>query len=448
MKTIVYLSFNTSSFGYHGYTVTDTPVKQFSLPADFTLTEEGYGDKVKGPNKVSVGQIFDGFCVHGEVHANSNDAEVAAVAQSLKKLVEFAPASRITLYVESGFVIRALKDWVSNWELNQWKKRDGAVISFAKDFKTILSLQSQSTIEIKQTPLLYGFTFSALLLKIAANRSEQQNTHYDSFSTTPVERYYKKESSEPTLFFYPKIYALTRQDSEHNIYVVGKPSADDKGYSVLGRKGPTTAWGVVILPKPSNALTSIIERLMDYDQETATLVAIDAKLSLRPAVQDALTNYGKYCLSRFDNVKLDLVFGEETTKLAEEFTNLQHTILFYNEAKGLLAHMSSLDSGLYERTSLVPLLFDPVKTTLQLKKEIGVGYTTLTLPEGFYRKPHKLILGIDLPDRNTLKRLEQQIEVMDIINTTKEEPLKRYFIYIELKDGSKGFFQNHTSLLV
>jgi hypothetical protein len=309
-------------------------------------------------------------------------------------------------------------------------------------------LQAQAVIEIKQTPHLYGFVYSSLLLKIAANRSEQHNTHYDSFSTAAVERYYKKESSEPTLFFYPKIYAVTRQSGDHNVYVVGKPSADDKGYSVLGRKGPTTAWGVVVLPKPSGALTDIIARLMDYDQEVATLVAIDAKLSLRPATQDALTKYGKYCLSRFDNVKLDLVFGDETTKLAEEFTNPQHTPLFYNEAKGLLTHMSGLDSGLYERTSLIPLLFDPVKATLQLKKEIGVGYTTLILPEGFYRKPHKLILGIDLPDRNTLKRLEQEIKVIDIINTTKEEPLKRYFIYIELKDGSRGFFQNHTSLLV
>jgi hypothetical protein len=86
------------------------------------------------------------------------------------------------------------------------------------------------------------------------------------------------------------------------------------------------------------------------------------------------------------------------------------------------------------------------KGTLKLKSDFGSGVTSFTVPcnyadedKSVKSEPLSLFLGIDLPDRNTLKKLEKMNPKIQLLSW-KESPLAfRYVAYVTC-DSGKGIW--------
>jgi ribonuclease HI len=74
----------------------------------------------------------------GEISTTNNRMEILAVIESLKKLKE---PCEVDLYSDSQYVVDAfLKDWITNWQNNNWKTANKSLVKNVDLWEELLSL--------------------------------------------------------------------------------------------------------------------------------------------------------------------------------------------------------------------------------------------------------------------------------------------------------------------
>jgi len=466
-------------WGVHGYMFENVTPKKGAGNLTHILTSSGYVPKVEKATtafmEVQPIKYFDFFGSSTDKGSN-NVAELEAARNALVKANEFDVDS-VAIYTDSEYVRRGVEEWSPTWIKKNWIKSDGAPVPNATYWKQLISeiesLKNKGVdvkiFWVKGHNNVLGNTIADKLASIGSTYSSQ-NQLRNEFNISDVEGYWKVVTEKHPFVSNKRMYFNTLTETQiPGEYYLGDHGPDDH---LMGKKDSDAAYCVVQLVEPD----VIMEKLRNY--QTNIACDIDSLINVRldklfsADVYNEIIKYEDGAFVRANSYSLDLncLDGKPLTKELRPARLSMRTIIAISTLRDRLMLFRECENDkevintrldnfaiqditdvFYEKEIKIKKKVE--ETILKLKARYNVGFDNLKIDTHVTKddKPHplsvSLSLGIDLPDRNGLKKLEEMNPEFYLI-TWNESPKTVRYAVVGKAEGSYGIWAGMHSNLV
>lgn len=394
---------------------------------------------------------------------SNNVAEIVAATRALTYAAEHN-VQMVQIYTDSEYVCKGVKEWMPSWKRNNWIKSDGnpvANVDYWKELSfAIQQLEARgATIavlwvrghdgdlgnEIVDRYATIGVTISQSC--IAAGRPETRN----EITTSPSDGYWKYDNERHPFICHSWLYFNTF------------PGANVPGMYYLGQQGKPTeftgtrlsngAYAYVEVNKPDD----VLEMLRDHHTKLADglnkIIFAHLDQVYEKQTHRNLSMFGTNATRQNRRDRHDLVTTDNPPEPLTREMNPPHLAMRAVDSVTMLANLLQEyrdgDKRLV-KTDLTPILYEVITKTVAkkevsnyaLRPEFTVGYAALEVQANFQsgdetsQAPVILTLGIDIPDRNTLKRIEGMKPKVTLISWLDSPTVFRYATVIETEDAA------------
>lgn len=481
-------------WGVHGYLYTlDKPKKGTGL-GKWVLTANGYADKTTAqvePVAVTPVGYVDGFGSFALAVTNQV-SELEAAVQALTFAGQYDLAS-VSLYSDSRYVVDGIsKGWVAKWRSNNWIKTDGNGVANVELWKRLISAYEILVQRGTKVTLTWikghsghrGNDSADHLATLGENYSHQAQGRLHEISThneitiSQPDGYWKSDVERHPFLNLP--YVLFTTDKSHWIpnkyYLVTTAKEVDQ----IGRRARDGSFAIVELDQASAVIDTVMEAHAQLEENVHLIVAADCNAMHRGEMHDHIVQHGSFALRRRKSHRDDLETLDKSLisyqqspallsyraidKLEEYNVVLQAYKAGATEIDGLALVRTDLTDALYESSvkpkkapkkakgksdaseaSEVEPTLDQILMTL--KPEFKVGTVKLEVQARYQEDtdikelPLALMLGIDLPDRNSLKRMEGMLPSVTLLTWRPDELFFNYAVIIKTDIGNNiGIF--------
>lgn len=459
-------------WGMHGYKYTTEVSKQGTGLTNHVTTDKGYffAKDAHKQRKVTPIVYYD-FLGSSSTLGTNNEAELKALISSLTKLLE-EDITTLRVYTDSDYLVRGIKEGLDKWSKQNWRRQTGEIIpnyQLWQQIQTLLELYKTKNIEVsvkwvKGHSDNLGNELADKLASIAVNYSINKKEIND-YKTTTAKGYWKREVDKHPFINHKRLYFNTA--NHNNIpgsYFLAEPGGDD---TIIGKKIPDSGYCVIRLKEPD----PIIEIIKNYQDSIAgdlnniavmrldKLYRADTYFTILDHGGQALCKASKY------NPAVNFIDSQPITVLqnppglclrAIQCSSILEEILdLYESVKH---HQPTIYEWTNRKFHNVTNIFY-TKTTLnknnmivkELDNTFGVGFKnlTLSLPVEYDNSTIELniplTLGLDLPARNNLKRLEQLDPTITVMTWQEGPRCFRYTTIVEISNAIGVWANYHAN---
>lgn len=434
-----------AGWGLHGYTFTNTPLTR-GIGIKQLPTTKGYAPMALEDTVTPV-EYLDAFGSVTDTPTN-NTGELQAAIEAFR-LAETLDVTTIYLLLDSEYVRKGLTQWVKKWVKNDWLTKDGNPVANRGYWETLLGLETAWKEKGNKVELVWikghsgdvgndladlnARTGSGQIVEPQVHRTAPEGYHNPKVETNPLFMKTRmlfnlggpEHRTESGCYYYQ--YQLGRMQTYGHKQHDTQKDRHNKTDLLLGRRIADATFCVIKLPEPDDYLETLIEYHTHHHQRDIIELAI-ARLdnAYRPATYQRIQQLGKPAvIPVMDNGSLltpnaDLITKTlDPPRLAREavdkFGILERRLNQHLDGTlGKGVHVIDITESLYGKE-----LKGKAKTkeVVGLHKHITNNTPTLDVPTTF--KGHdvtlKLVLGVDLPQRNPLARLastDTKVEVL------------------------------------
>ena len=400
--------------------------------------------------------------------ATNNIAELMGLINVLNKSIDLG-LSEIYVLTDSEYTKRGTKEWLTRWVHQNWIKQDGTPvgnIQYWKQIHALLTTLKSKDIAfdiewVKAHDSNQGNVQADLLAAVGCNYSFHNELIVDWRESDP-RGYWKVEVDKHPFINFKRIYFNSLQ--QFNIpghYYQADPGGND---FIIGKRLPETGYSVIKLNEEDPVIEAVKQKQFDVSRSMNAIYMMKLDAVHHKTIYPYIYNYGKHSLHKFKKNN-NLVFIDDTnTPVTTEInpTGLSlRAIESFNFLEEMLdKYIHYRDTGenpnddifkiqLYDAT---PHFFDISEKTVKqeikiahtLKPELVVGFRDMTVLVPRENREFKipLILGVDLPPRNSLKKLEDLRPKVTILTFSESEKSFRYCIIIECSNAV-GVWSNY-----
>jgi ribonuclease HI len=438
----------------------EAEVMRVEMAAEIAAAEAEEEDGEDDAKKVPVTPLhyFDGFGALGPGVSN-NYAELMATTRGLQAAAQHA-IKEVRIFTDSEYVCKGLEKWAPQWQANGWKKHDGSEPANVETWKELVASRNFLTergVEVKINWIKghadhLGNEKADTLATLGVMHNRKEGTT-EVMERTTADGYWSWSVDKHPFINLRRLYFNTVEGYNHRgHYYIGDHGKDDE---LLGKRISDGCYAVLRLKEPD----LVIEMLRNYQTKLAgdmnNLVMIRLDQMYRPDTHKQLTNYGEYAIEQVNPRRGDM-FCLDREPLTREF---QPPRLAHRAIESLSSMEEKLDWYLNKdprlvTTDLTGILYEAAtkkskkgeeEATLKLKAEYIVGYAALRVdanyqsPDGVKAVPITLTLGIDMLDRNSLKRLEDLNPKVTLVSWLDSPTVFRYATIVEA-DSSVGIW--------
>ena len=458
-------------WGLHGYIYSDQPPKKGSGNAAQSLTAHGYVEKASAKagalTEVKALSYVNGFGSYA-FNITNNVGELAGVVNGLDYALRCA-VKKVTLFTDSRYVMEGATKWLAGWKRNNWLKSDGQPVAnqthwldLDEKYQALKDSGAQVKIEwLKGHSVHMGNHLAdkhATIANLYARRGEQRT----EFSTEPVEGYWAPKNERHPFVCQRRIYFCTRPGSSvPGEYHLGEHGKDDE---LIGKRMADGAYSFVSLrtPEPFIEMMRVKQEQLAQGDEAIIMGRLD-KL-YEPGTHADLLRFGEICMHQPSVRKLDMhvlpqsrvehdkaaAQGEPLTKELRPPLLAMRAVEAVNVLHGVLATWRDPAQTSLVTTDITAVFYEQSTKGAALRPEYVVGFNTLTVmvshPLSEEAVKIELYLGIDLPERNALKRLEKYQPRVYIVTWKESEQSFRHATVIEA-EGDYGIWAGvHSNL--
>ena len=488
-----------AGWGLHGYLFAYAKPKKGSGNPDYILTNIGYvtkaeaalhlgeedpevaaasdgrsGKRVPPFEQVTPIHYVDGFAALAGSNSN-NVGELVGATHALKHALEY-DINSLLICCDSEYVVKGFNQYLTNWQRNGWKRRDGESIANPEAWQEAAALRDQLKARGTMVKIQWvrghnessgeGSAFGNSLadhLATSAVMRARGGLSMCEVKTSQADGYWKYESDKHPFIANRRMYFNTdREKCRVGEYYLGEHGKED---DLLGKRITDGAHSLVRLKQPDPILELVRDTHSRASAGTDTLVMLRLDQLYRSSTHRELTEHGEYALVRRDFNRLDMVdLGEqpvsrELNPAGLAMRAIEAVNMLGKRLEGYLACdpslvITDLTPTLYEMETVTPKKGDP-KTVFKLKPEYNVGFSSLKVEakyqngEGVKAVPVALTLSIDLLDRNALKRLEAAEPTVHLVTWLESPKMFRYATVIKTADDIgiwAGVFSNTRML--
>lgn len=446
-------------WGIHGYTYSDEKPKKGSGNTSQYLTKYGYVEKSSVKDKSEIQEIkpisyIDGYGTFSQ-HITNNIGEITSATNALEYAHD-KDISEVTILTDSEQVVKGATDWLDIWKNNNWMKTDGMPVANQNYWLNLSNCLDKLKIKdikvnfnwVKGHSTHLGNQLADKLATVGVLHSKD-GKNINQIEESKADGYWTNTSDKNPLINLRSLYFSTRIESIiPGEYFLGNHGKDDE---LLGKRSADGCYGYVQLKTPEPVIE--IMRNKQYALACCLDVIMMARLDklFEADIYKDMLNHGDVCLYAPSMNKLDLCYldREPVTKELRPPRLALRAVEAVNILKGItLAWQSGTDTSL-TKTDVTNVFYETdEKGNLKLKPEFVVGFSTLPV-EVTYNKDKKdkidIVLGVDLPERNYLKRLEKMNPKVYVVTWMESDRMYRYATIIKTDDDIGcycGFYSN------
>jgi ribonuclease HI len=436
-------------WGLHGYKYQLADVKA-------GMGSEAVAQALSDFEPVTPIHYVDGF---GSFAGNvtNNIAELVAAYYSLVHAQEYT-IDRILILTDSEYVRKGMDSWVGSWKKYGWKRSDGSDITNVEDWKRLSDLTDALRAKGVKVKFEWIKAHNDFLGNVKADRMAMIGTCHsiaktikNELTVKTADGYWAYSPNKHPFLSHQCLYFNTRRTHmKPGEYYLGYHGDSDDNF---GNRSTTSAFAVIRLKEPNRA----IEALIDYQGllagDTDNLMKMMLTNVFRAEIHQELNAYERLATYWPNPYRWDLVSMDDEPLT----TQFKPAKLAYRAVESIAFLTEKLDQfvahdPILSLTDLTPLLYETqVKTgkkgtveTRVLKEELRVGFAALDVQANYkldvdtgelLQEMVRLTLGIDLLDRNGLKRLESLNPKVSLITWMESPDAFRHATVIEADDG-------------
>lgn len=451
--------------GLHGYAFNkEIPKKGVGLTSH-SITAIGYIDNKEVAKDKSLAvtplQFYNVVGSFG-FQTTNNVAELLAVHVAIK-IALATKAKSILVKTDSDYVVKILTKFAAIWVKNNWVKKDGNPVT-NQDFikallKSIAELQEKEIkfdIQwIKGHSTYLGNNIADKLANIGGEFSRLRRVEIN-IQEHPSAGYWKSVNDRHPFICLRSAYFGSELTVPKNMYYLGNHGKDD---DFIGRPEVDAALSVIQLTEPNQVLDTIIEHSRkNAECDTKFFYAkLDNVFTKNRDKDISLFGEGTLIIDN-SNKRNDVISGDETFIVRDinPFRLSERTFASLAELQDrLVKHVEGADYPTTVVNDITDIFYDTTKkivknvetTEIKLKNEYIVGYRSKKLKVKHLKGDLNVILtlGIDIPDRNALKRLEEYYPTVKILTWLESEKCVRSATIIQTKRGDYGIWCGYHS---
>lgn len=452
-----------TGWGVHGYLFENVVPKKGSGNHDVYLTNAGYVKKKEvAKDKVVEVKPLLYFDAYGSsvIEGTNNTAEIDATTNAFKKAKEYS-VKTVNILTDSQYVQKGVTEWASTWVKRNWVKINGDPVPNSKEWKELLGEYNELINRgvsvkvdwIKGHDGHLGNEKADQLATVGVFGSMRKLDKIE-FKSSGAEGYWKADVERHPFIGNRRMYFNTL--SESNVpgeYYLGEHGKDDDH---IGKKTSDGALCVVQLKTPDYVLEDIRNYMCEISAGVDTIAMVRLDEVYKPETYKSLSNYGASATKKVNTWSCDLETfqGEPLVKQLIPPMIAMRAIDSVKELKALLeeykkdpvaADALDITDILYSRVTVEKKNKEPV-TEVKLKPEYAVGFNSLPIDFESKNKSGQMVklkiiltLGIDILNRNYLKRLEDFDPKVKIVVWQYAEGVYKYATIIE-SQGNFGIW--------
>lgn len=451
--------YGCGGWGIHGYTYIEQPPTRGTGNPKAVPTAKGYAADKTDVEKVTVTQYVDG--VGGVFSANSsNHTELIAASNALKWTLE-NDVHHATVFSDSKYVVDGITQWMPKWKDRGWKNGQGEDIANKDLWLQVDDLveqlkNSQRHVRFEWIKGHAGFFGNEVADSYATkgNLLGRRKSDFTFLKTRAPDGYWNRKNDYHKLLGSGRWYFSTidkdfvREDGSYTYYL-GDLLEDDH----TGKPVADNANAVVFLKLPDPVLESLRAHAVALDRrQIGTIMLGRLDVIFSPGVYSEIVEHGTSFLN-WGNKRLDIMTARDEPIVKEKsppgLVWLAVDALNHLESK----LMDWINGAPYlVRTDILSTFYDEhkVKETVnhKLKKditsstkyvEVNMRYSTAKASEiasaEIKSKKVRLLLAIDVPKRNTLAGIGEEISAMELISWRESDQAVRHATVIRTESG-------------
>lgn len=447
-----------AGWGVHGYYYNLTEPKKGSGNPTAVPTLDGYVMKSSAttvkPIEVTPLVYVDGF---GSVMPITNNAaEIVAATKAIQFAAE-RKIDKLTLFTDSDYVVKGVMERLDKWASTGWVKADGQPIANTTQWQEMY----ESLNVLKDKEIAYDLRW------IKGHNGHLGNTIVDNYATigrrlsasniqkskvalSPAEGYWSDPHERHPFIHHPCSYLTTAMASEvTGEYYLGNHGKDD---DVVGKRDADGAYAYIQLTKQDDYIELLKRKTLELATRDDQLVMCRLDKLFERFTLARLNRFDDDCLYQPNPKFLSLNISEENEKDEPITTELnppriaQRAIDSLAMLKGLLLDWKDNPQTELVGTDITDLLYEvDSKGVTRLKACYTVGFTALDVVAKYGNKAEpkeinlSLAVGLDLPERNALKKLEKTKPRVTVITWRESDLAIRYATIVECQ-GDYGIW--------
>jgi ribonuclease HI len=485
-------------WGIHGYLYRAVKPKKGSGNPDHILTTAGYAtkaeyNKVKDHDwtmadfqewldnplgrkrhlEVTPVNYIDGYGQFGAPITN-NIAELVAATEALIHAAQF-DVKVVQLLLDSQYVIKGLSEYVPTWIRNNWIKVDGLPVKNSEYWKKLVSARDALTnrgvvvridwIKGHNDHLGNEMADQAATIGVFKSQQELFGKSWTYVPDGPVvvsraeitlseaDGYWKYDTEKHPFISMPRMYFNTCTEYlRPGEYYLGNGKEEEHP----GKRIADGAFAVIKLKQPDEVLEMVRNHQSNLAENVMALAQARLDFIYRADIHKKLSDHGALVMVQDDPARLDTydLHSLDKDKTKEPITReLKPPHLAMRAVESVELLMQRLNQYLAKDpeiavTDLTDILYEKSQKVVKketidictLNPKYNVGFAALEVnanyktDEGIASAPVTLTLGIDLIDRNALKRLETSHPKVSLISWLEAPHIFRYATVIETAD--------------
>lgn len=434
-----------AGWGFHGYTYSNIAPKKGSGNTKYHLTEQGYKEKISNKlGEVKPLNYINGFGSVSE-HVTNNVAEILASTWALNYAKNFSPES-VMIITDSEQVVNGMTHYVAKWQQNGWLKSDGAPVKNRKqweDLQSAVNDLSEKGVNVN-FKWIKGHSnhagnneadFLATLGTVYARKNETKA----QVDIDPADGYWSRTLDKHPMMSHRYMYFISNDGiTKPGVYYFGNHGKDD---DLIGWAVTDAVYCVTLSKEPIELLESIRKMQFELAQGDASFIFADVANIYSKAIE--ISRYGESTIYRPNPYTLDLNFIDKTP-FTREVRPPKLAMRIIDALNNLLEVLESYskDTVKYITVPLTDLVYfqeqTKKETRLKIRSEIEqdtVFEIPVLIDDSGIDTKIRLTVGMDLADRNTLKKLEKHNPQINLVIWRESDNALRYACVVKCDEG-------------
>lgn len=469
-------------WGVHGYFFINEPAKVGSGCKKAKPCVDGYENGSSGKTDITLTHYVDAFRSL-PAEATNNVAELSAGIRAMELIVESGVTDAV-LISDSKYFLQGLTEWLKGWVANKWVSSTGKPVANRELWERIAELRDEIAkrninVKYKWIKGHSGDLGNDIVDKLSSlsMRAALNGRPVDETSVSDAKGYWKTSKKQSRLLNLPAWYFGVRTDaavlSEDNRTIYYQGHVRD-GEDFNGKMISDACFSVIYMTEPDPVLETIRTESMRLAKASFYGLAVaDLKVIFHPENYELIEQYGIKFLTydlaknRLQNFRKEVLVEERRPVrrayyAVDRLTHLEKILQSYIRLAASKddAALSSATSDGLTYTDVTDILYEPVagkrSSSIRLRPDItqAVKYLDIdadyTLPSKNAGKAKvRLVLGQDLPDRNTLSALAEEIVKVVVVTWADSECAIRFATILQTNHDVgiwSGVYSNLTLL--
>lgn len=453
---------NTGS-GMHGYIYSEDNLgkKRNDRPSTAFVTDKGYLDDgmvlAFPDHKLLVPDCYvTGYSSFKRIGTN-NTAEIQAFVATVDYFIRAKEGDvnlvdELLVLTDSLYVINIVKkikeDTAKSWNMTVEKNLD-----LWGEIDRVLELAKQKNLVVNIDKVLghsnnVGNELADDLALLARLKSTKYQKDETVWKVSDIKNFWKPVAKRHPFLSYSNIYFMNQL----------APGMDNLIYSVLrfktdteaGKKTPASGYGLVVLAKPDETLNVVRKAFLDNLGSLSLVSVIDTDVLESFRSNLMLSNFGEDVLTYQGRGRKEMKVLEEDTLCREVYPpglakkSLDKNILLLSYIEDLKNEVSHSHTEVMDITSTY-FSIDPKG---KYKYLIGTGVDHLlikTKTQAGDEITIPIVFGIDIMDRNSMKKLEPLKPTVLLLKVSVSEECIEYYVVIKTEQGDYSIWCNFYS---